>query len=87
MKTKLLLILLILLAAGGSASAQGFRFDASVTSQGTIAGVTNAVVIPASPQIAFCNFPANAVPCTNKATTNAVPTVRITLMMNSRFFM
>jgi hypothetical protein len=36
MKTKYLLFLVILLARGGSASAHGFRFDSTVTSQGTI---------------------------------------------------
>jgi hypothetical protein len=36
MKIKYLLFLVILLARGGSASAHGFRFDSTVTSQGTI---------------------------------------------------
>jgi hypothetical protein len=61
-------LLLLLLAAAGS-SAQGFRFDSQVQQQGTVAGITNVVVVPANPTISFCNFPANAVPCTNKATT------------------
>src|SRR6266576_791820 len=62
------LIFLFLLFAS-SAAAQGFRFDSSVTQQSTVAGQANVVTIPASDQIAFCNFPANATPCTNKATT------------------
>lgn len=48
---------------------QGYRFDSQVQQRGTVAGVTNVVILPNSPIISFCNHPANAVPCTNKATT------------------
>src|SRR6266480_1636929 len=63
------LTLLVFLIFPSLCAAQGFRFDSTVTQQSTVAGVTNVVTIPASAQIAFCNFPANATPCTNKATT------------------
>ncbi len=66
-KLRRLLILFFLFAS--SAAAQGFRFDSTVTQQATVGGVTNVLTIPSSAQIAFCNFPANATPCTNKATT------------------
>jgi hypothetical protein len=52
-----------------SAAAQGVRFSSTVTQQGTVGVSTNVVILPASPVIAFCTHPANAVPCTNKATT------------------
>lgn len=52
--------------------AQGYRFDSQI-SQETLTSVvpntTNVLSVPSSAQVAFCNFPANAVPCTNKATT------------------
>lgn len=75
MKLKLAVFLVLFAAMGGSAFGQGFRFDSTVTQQGTIGAVTNAVVIPAGSQIAFCGFPANAVPCTNKATTYTTNTL------------
>ena len=63
-----MLALLLVLAFGGSAFAQGIRLDSTVTqaASGANAGF---IMIPANPQIAFCNFPANSVPCTNRATT------------------
>lgn len=56
---------------------QGYRFDSQVTAEVvtsaipvlSAAGVANILTIPSSVQVAFCSFPANAVPCTNKATT------------------
>lgn len=75
MRIKLAVLLVLFLAIGGSAFAQGIRLDQTVTQQGTIAGVTNAVIIPPNSQIAFCNFPANAVPCSNKATTYTTNTL------------
>jgi len=70
---KRFLVLFLLFAS--SAAAQGIRFDTIVVQEGTIGTVTNAVIVPANPQIAFCNFPANAVPCTNKATTYTTNTL------------
>lgn len=72
MKTKLLLFLLILLGIGGSTFAQGIRLDATTVqemSATAIPGTTNVLTVPAAPIIKFCSFPANAVPCTNLATT------------------
>lgn len=66
---KILSLTFIFLAIGGRTFGQGVRFSSTVTQQGTIGTATNAVVLPAAPQIAFCQHPANAVPCTNKATT------------------
>lgn len=60
---------LVLFLIPSLAAAQGFRVTSQVIQQGTVGTSTNAVVLPANPIIAFCNFPANAVPCTNKATT------------------
>jgi hypothetical protein len=69
-----LAFLFLLFAAGAGAPlyAQGYRFDNQVAQElltFQINGTTNVLVVPSTPQIAFCNFPANAVPCTNKATT------------------
>ena len=47
----------------------GFRFTSQVSQQGTVASVSNVVVLPANPIISFCNAPAIGVPCINKATT------------------
>ena len=52
------------------AVAQGVRYGpANVLQQATVAGVPNTVVLASSPIIHVCNHPANAVPCTNYATT------------------
>lgn len=67
--------LLLACVIAPAAFGQGIRFDSAVTQQGTIGTATNAVVIPAAPQVAFCNFPANAVPCTNRATTYTTNTL------------
>lgn len=65
---RLLFTLLMLLAP--ACFAQGVRVSPpAITEQGTIATVTNAVIIPAAPVVKFCNSPANAVPCSNLATT------------------
>lgn len=69
MKIKLVLLLAVFAVMCGSASAQGFRVVSQVTQRGTVAGATNVVVIPSAPIIKFCNAPANAVPCSNLATT------------------
>lgn len=72
MKTKLAVAFLILLGIGGSTFAQGFRVDSTTVqevSTTVVPGINNVLSIPASAQVAFCNSPANAVPCTNKATT------------------
>jgi hypothetical protein len=64
-------VFLFLLSAA-ALSAQGYRFDSQVSQEvltSQILNTTNVIVVPAAPQIAFCAFPANAVPCTNKATT------------------
>jgi len=61
------LVLFLLFAS--SAAAQGIRFSSTVTQQGTVGTSTNVVVLPASPIVKFCLHPANAVPCTNLATT------------------
>jgi hypothetical protein len=71
-KIRGLLFLVVLLAVCGSALGQGFRFDSQISAEmltSAIPGTTNVLVIPSTAQVAFCNFPANAVPCTNKATT------------------
>lgn len=65
---RLSLVTLLMLCAL-SVHAQGVRFSSQVSQQGTAATSTNVVILPSSPQISFCNAPANAVPCTNKATT------------------
>ena len=65
---KIALIFGVLLACG-VARADGVRVSNQVTQKGTIFRTTNAVLIPYSPQIHFCSAPANAVPCTNYATT------------------
>jgi hypothetical protein len=71
MRIKFAVFFLLLLAASPAYS-QGFRFDSQV-SQGLlttqIIGATNVLTIPSSSAIAFCTYPANGVPCTNKATT------------------
>lgn len=64
-----LLFLLGFLVCALSAHAQGVYFPSQVTQSATVAGFPGVLIIPASPIIAFCNAPANAVPCTNKATT------------------
>jgi hypothetical protein len=69
---KLLILLAFLFPA--LCSAQGYRFDSQISSEflvstTAIPSLTNVLTIPASAIVAFCNFPANAVPCTNKATT------------------
>ena len=65
---KLLLLALILL--GSNAYGQtGVRVTSQVSQQGTVGTATNVVVLPAGARIRFCNAPANAVPCTNLATT------------------
>lgn len=72
MKTKLAVAFLILLGLGGSTLAQGIRLDATTVqemSTTAIPGTTNVLTVPAAPIVKFCNFPANAVPCTNLATT------------------
>ena len=68
MKLRLFFIVLFSLCAT-ALHAQGFWVPIQYLQQGTISGVTNAVIIPPSPVLAFCNAPANAVPCTNKAAT------------------
>ena len=71
--TKLRIFLLLLLAACAPAAfSQGYRFDSQISTDlltTAIPGTGNVLVLPTSAQVAFCNFPANAVPCTNKATT------------------
>lgn len=72
MKIKLVVFLVLFAALGGSAFGQGIRLDSTTVqevSTTAVPGVTNVLTVPAAPQVAFCNFPANAVPCTNKATT------------------
>jgi hypothetical protein len=64
---KRLLFLFFLLAS--SAAAQGIRFSSTVTQQGTVGIAANVVTLPAAPVVKFCIHPANAVPCTNLATT------------------
>ena len=76
------LFVLILLPA--FTAVQGIRFSSTVTAQGTVGPSTNVVVLPSSPQIAFCNHPANAVPCTNKATTYTDQTVASTCSTSSQ---
>jgi hypothetical protein len=68
MKLRFLFLVLFSLCAT-ALHAQGFWVPIQYLQEGTIAGVTNAVIIPPSPVLAFCNAPANAVPCTNKAAT------------------
>ena len=68
---KKILFVLILLAPS-LCFAQGFRFDSQVSAEvltTVVPNATNVLTIPSSVQVAFCNFPNNAVPCTNKATT------------------
>lgn len=65
----LLLALLFVFSIAATASAQGVRFDSQVSQQATVGVTTNVVTIPQSPVISVCASPANAVPCTNKATT------------------
>jgi len=64
---KRLLLLFVLFAS--AAAAQGVRFNSTVQQEGTIASITNAVILPPNPVVSFCAHPANAVPCTNKVTT------------------
>src|SRR5208283_362182 len=66
---KLLPLIAFLLAFAPLARSQGARFDSNTLQQGTIDTTTNAVILPANPIIHFCNYPANAAPCTNLATT------------------
>ena len=71
------LLLIAALLAPSLCFAQGYRFDSQISQEFlttsiptlTAGGLTNVLTIPSSAQIAFCSFPANAVPCTNKATT------------------
>src|SRR5215469_8848801 len=52
------------------AAAQGVRIGPNnVLQQATVSGISNVVVTASSPIIHFCQFPANAVPCTNYQTT------------------
>ena len=68
MKTLLSIFAFLILAS--TAGAQAYRFDSQVSQAGpAIAGVGTPVVIPANPVVVMCNSPANAVPCSNKATT------------------
>src|SRR6266566_116492 len=57
----------------------------SVTQHGTVGAVANAVVIPSSPIAAFCRFPANGTPCTNKAQTYTDSTAAIACPTNTQF--
>jgi hypothetical protein len=66
---KLLVLFGLLVGLAATGHAQGIRFDSQVTQQGTIGSTSNAVVIPPSPVIKFCNAPAIGSPCTNLATT------------------
>jgi hypothetical protein len=67
MKRLLIFALLFLPAA---LHAQGYRVEPSpITQRNSVAGQNNVVVVPAPIYISFCSAPANAVPCTNKATT------------------
>lgn len=67
MKKRLSLLAFFLFA--GFASAQtGVRISSTVTVSYPATNV-NFVTIPAGATISFCNAPANATPCTNKATT------------------
>lgn len=67
---KKLLLLVGLMGCASLAQAQAVRVGPNtVTQQGTVAGASNVVIIPPGAQIQFCNSPANAVPCSNKATT------------------
>lgn len=63
------LFIFILLAFAASAHAQGVRVTRQLPQEGTIANVTNALLVPANPVVKFCLAPANAVPCTNLAVT------------------
>lgn len=68
-KALLLVSLIIGLAISVHAQSAGIRFDSQVTQQGTIGSTSNAVIIPATPVIKFCNAPAIGSPCSNLATT------------------
>lgn len=69
MRRFLLLACLIAFFAGKS-SAQAFRFESQVSQEANLLGIPVPVLtIPSGPIVTVCNFPANAVPCTNKATT------------------
>lgn len=69
MKIKTVFLCMGLLLAAGVSSAQGVRFSSQVLQRGSIANVSNAVILPTSPIISFCNAPASGMPCANKATT------------------
>src|SRR5277367_7043564 len=63
-------VFLAILASSFAAHGQGFRWEAQVSQAVTINGVPQQLLsIPIGAAISVCSFPANAVPCTNKATT------------------
>jgi hypothetical protein len=67
MKRLLIFVLLFLPVA---LHAQGVRVSPSPISQRSlVAGQVNVVTVPSPIAVSFCAAPANAVPCTNKATT------------------
>lgn len=70
MKLKSLFLIVFLAMTGGRLFAQGVRFEAPPVQQvANVGGNANVVTIPTQATINFCTFPANGVPCTNKATT------------------
>jgi hypothetical protein len=68
---KLLLLLLFAIPLYG----QGARFEGNVVQVATIAGFTDVLTFVSTAQVTLCTYPANAVPCTNKATTYTLPTL------------
>jgi hypothetical protein len=67
---KKLALLFFLLSSIAAAQGVGARVGPNnVLQQATVAGISNVVVTASSPIIHFCAHPANAVPCTNYATT------------------
>lgn len=66
MRKKLLLMILFLPCL---VHAQGTRYSSQIVQKGTIGTTTNVVLVPAGASVNWCAHPANAVPCTNKATT------------------
>jgi hypothetical protein len=68
------LIFLLLLCFPIIAEAQYVRVGPNqISQQTTVGNVTNALTIPTGALVQFCAYPANAVPCTNLATTYTGP--------------
>jgi hypothetical protein len=67
---RLLLLTLLTVFFACTAHGQAFRFEAQVSQEANLLGIPVPVLtVPSGPIVTVCNFPANAVPCTNKATT------------------